>query len=87
MSINILAALNDPNISFFFRFLNLIFKEANFKQEGTQITLKWFSSNWFFFDVHLMRWMRCTDKAVGCNSHTKIKIIKIENNRGVINPL
>ena len=30
---NILAALNDPNIVFFFRFLHLTFKEANFKAQ------------------------------------------------------
>ena len=39
-----------------------------------------------FFRVDLMRWMRCTDKAVGCNSHTKMKIIKTENNSGIVNP-
>ena len=30
-----------------------------------------------------MRSIRCTDKAVGCNSYTKIKILKPENDNGI----
>ena len=30
-----------------------------------------------------MRSIRCTDKAVGCNSYTKIKILKPENDSGI----
>ena len=34
-----------------------------------------------------MRSIRCTDKAARFNSHTKIKILKTENNGGITNPL
>ena len=46
--------------------------EQTFKQERTQLTLKWFSSSCFFFGIHLMRWMRCTGKAV------VIRILKLK---------
>ena len=36
---------------------------------------------------HLIRPVRYTDKAVKCNSHTKIKTLITENNSGIINPL
>ena len=48
MRLNILAALNDPNIDFFLlRLLNLIFEEANFQARKNANNTKWFSSSCF----------------------------------------
>ena len=57
------------SLTFLVYFLNLTVKEANFKGRKTT--------------KNPMQSIRCTDKAVGCNSYTKIKILKPENDSGI----
>ena len=65
-------ALNDPNFHFLFNFLfNLTVLRSELLRKKE----------------HLIRPIRYTDKAIGCNLHTKIKTLITENNSGIINPL
>ena len=58
-------------------------KKRTLKEERPQRTLKSLVQVVFVSRIHLMRSIRCTDKAVGCNSYTKIKILKPENDSGI----